>query len=88
MIDKLVLQAFATKVAKAHTKKASLGTLALLGAGGVGAMGLMAGAGMAGNIKRDLQYGRAERLEEKSRQIKAMMAARNMPAYQTQGGMH
>ncbi len=91
MIHPRTLQVFAEKVAQAQrTKQASLGSLALLGAGGVGAMGLMGTAGLAGNVRRDMNYGRAERLEEKAKQMKALMAAKNMPAYQGGfgGGMH
>lgn len=51
-------------------------------------MGLMGAAGLGGNIRRDMQYGRAERLEEKAKRMKAMMNARNMPTYSMSGGMH
>lgn len=88
MINRKVLRVFAEKVAEHQTKQASLAALGLMGAGGLGAMGLMGAAGLGGNVRRDMQYGRAERLEEKARKMKAMMNARNMPTYGMSGGMH
>lgn len=84
------LQAFREKVAQAMSQEKiaiGLGTVGLLGLGGVGALGLSGAAGLGGNVYRDMQYGRAERLEEKARRMKAIMAAKSMPTY-NEGGMH
>lgn len=83
MINKLVLESFARNVAE---KQASVGA-ALLGAGVLGG-GLLA-ANLGGNVARDMSYGRAERLEEKARRMKAIAAAKSMPRYNAAvGGMH
>lgn len=85
MIDPLVLKAFnrklVEKTARVEKIAVGLGTLGLLGLGGAGALGLTAAGGMAGNIARDMNYGRAERLEEKARRMKAISQAKMMPQY-------
>jgi len=85
MIDPLVLKSFAQKV---HEKQAGLGTLALGGGLALGGMGAL---GLGRNVVRDMNYGRAERLEEKARRMKAVQQAANMPRYNqniNMGGMH
>ena len=80
MINPLVLSAFKKSVQEklASEKNANLAHVlaggALLGGGALA-------LGLGKNVYRDMQYGRAERLEETSKRLRAQSAANQMGNY-------